>query len=311
MKAISIVIPMYNVASFIETCIESIYSQNVNLDLFQVILVDDESPDNSLEIALHLSKNHPNLSIISQKNKGLGGARNTGIKNSVAKYVWFHDPDDVINPGMLQTLIDVSTKSIADCIEFGAKGLKENKTIYQFLPRFLLKPQIGVDYAFAMETMNSACNKLYSVDFLSKNNLFFLEHIYCEDIEFNSKVFRRASSIETVQNIVSSFVQTADSITRNTNPHKQQKMIRDLIFLIQRFSDFRNEESTEKNIIFWENRLTYLNVTLFYQYIKYKKGWCDLKAQKRELKKNNQLFLNGSITPWSKNLFRLAIKYFL
>ena len=77
----SIIIPMYNVAQYIEKCVQSVIDQNLKPGTFEVIMVNDDSPDNSLEIATSLSKRYNFITIISQKNKGLGGARNTGIQN--------------------------------------------------------------------------------------------------------------------------------------------------------------------------------------------------------------------------------------
>lgn len=311
MKKISIIIPMYNVGKYLEPCLESIYSQRFDESSFEIIMIDDESPDNSLEIAQNLSNKHSNIKIISQKNKGLGGARNTGIVQASGEYIWFHDPDDLIRANAFENIFEKLKKSTADIIEFGAEGIKGNQKIYEFIPRVINNKINGIAYAVDMDTMNSACNKLYSRTFMLQNQLFFLEHIYCEDIEFNSRCFQFADTVETISHVISSFVQTDNSITRNTSLKKQNKMIEDLNFLIERFNFFKSEVNHPTSIKYWEKRLTYLNVTLFYQYVKYKKGLSSMKKQKKTLKDKKNLFLDMSIKPITKNIFRLLIKYFI
>jgi len=129
MKKLSIIVPMYNVASYIETCIDSIYKQNIPLHDFEVILIDDESPDNSLEIAKALVRTKDNVKIISQKNKGLGGARNTGIENASGVYILFLDADDYYIDNTINHLIVLAEKYTLDILEFGAEGINRKGEI--------------------------------------------------------------------------------------------------------------------------------------------------------------------------------------
>jgi glycosyltransferase involved in cell wall biosynthesis len=91
---ISVIIPVFNVVQYVEKAILSVYDQGIDEKDFEVILVDDGSTDESLNHITLLTQEKTNVKIISQKNKGLGGARNTGIKNALGKYVLFLDADD-------------------------------------------------------------------------------------------------------------------------------------------------------------------------------------------------------------------------
>ena len=110
MKQLSVIIPMYNVEQYLEKCIDSVYNQGLKEEEFEVILVDDESPDNSLAVATILTKDKKNVTIISQKNKGLGGARNTGILCAAGRYVLFLDSDDWYLPNVAKNPLDESQK---------------------------------------------------------------------------------------------------------------------------------------------------------------------------------------------------------
>ena len=86
---ISVIVPMYNVEQFLPRCVESIINQtHKNIE---IILVDDESPDRSGEIAEEYAAKDSRIKVIHQKNKWLGGARNSGIKIATGKYIIFVD----------------------------------------------------------------------------------------------------------------------------------------------------------------------------------------------------------------------------
>ena len=71
MIKLSIIVPIYNVEKYIRTCIESIYNQGLSDDIFELILVNDGTPDNSMEVISDIIKGHNNITIIKQENQGL------------------------------------------------------------------------------------------------------------------------------------------------------------------------------------------------------------------------------------------------
>lgn len=100
MVEISVIIPLYNGEKYIKRCYESIINQDFDKEV-EIIFVDDGSSDNSLKILNELKKNNPKITVISQQNKNVGGARNTGLKIAKGKYVSFIDIDDFISSDFL------------------------------------------------------------------------------------------------------------------------------------------------------------------------------------------------------------------
>lgn len=96
--AVSVVVPVYNTATTIAETLDSLFAQS--LDNFEVIIVDDGSMDNSMEIVRRYDD--PRCKVITQKNRGLNGARNSGIRHSRAPYIAFLDADDLWRPQMLE-----------------------------------------------------------------------------------------------------------------------------------------------------------------------------------------------------------------
>lgn len=85
--AVSVIIPVYNVEAYLEQCVNSVLSQS--FDDFEIILVDDESPDGSGEICERYAASDTRVSVVHKKNGGLGYARNTGLEKAVGRYVFF------------------------------------------------------------------------------------------------------------------------------------------------------------------------------------------------------------------------------
>ena len=302
---ISIIIPMYNVAQYISKCIESVYSQNMAISDFEVILIDDESPDDSLVIAKKLTSDKENVTIISQKNKGLGGARNTGIEAAKGEYIVFLDSDDLFLPGGITKILALAQEKKLDVLEFGAQGVNENgEIIYTISKTSNNLVYSGVEYYNKIRYMDSACNKLYGRNFLNTHNLRFIEKIYIEDYEFNTRVFNLAQRVMATSILVSSFLQTPNSITRNSSPEKKEKMKQDIIQVIKIINEQRKEVFVE-NKLFFNQRLSYLTATLFYQLIKNKASYQEFVSLKNQMIRDNIFFVDYSIFDKKKNLFRL------
>lgn len=93
---LSIIIPAYNVGQYIGKCLNSVYEESTVMDDFEVIVVDDGSTDNTLEVANGYKASHANLKVIHKNNEGVGSARNVGLDEAQGEYVTFVDDDDWI-----------------------------------------------------------------------------------------------------------------------------------------------------------------------------------------------------------------------
>ena len=104
-KLLSVIVPVYKVEHYLHRCINSIRNQTYkNL---QIILVDDGSPDNCGKICDEYAELDARIIVVHQKNRGLSGARNTGLRYAKGEYVAFVDSDDWISSDMYQTLVNL------------------------------------------------------------------------------------------------------------------------------------------------------------------------------------------------------------
>ena len=111
---LSVVIPVHNAAAFIRPCLDSVLSQEVNLE---IVCVDDCSSDDSYEICREYSQRHRNITVLqNEKQLFAGGSRNRGIEAARGEYIAFLDADDMVNPGMYRRFCDLARETRADIL---------------------------------------------------------------------------------------------------------------------------------------------------------------------------------------------------
>jgi glycosyltransferase involved in cell wall biosynthesis len=114
-KLVSVIIPFYNGARFIKDAINSILNQGV--ENIEIILVNDGSTDNSVEVLNEISNN--NIRLIHQENAGAAEARNNGVRHAIGKYIAFLDADDIWEKNKLKLQLEVITSTNAPKMVFG------------------------------------------------------------------------------------------------------------------------------------------------------------------------------------------------
>lgn len=123
LPSVSIILPVYNVAPYLVTCLDSL--KNQTFQDFEVIAVNDGSSDGSLAILEVYQRAFPKLRIISQTNQGLSAARNTGLAWVTGKYLYFLDSDDYLQHDMLERCFALAEQEALDVVKFDAIGFTE------------------------------------------------------------------------------------------------------------------------------------------------------------------------------------------
>ena len=201
---VSVIVPIYNCAQYIKDCLESVISQN-KIPV-EVICVDDGSTDNSFEIIKQYQKTHDCISIINKANEGLSIARNIGLKYARGTYVQFLDSDDMLVPGALDCLYQVSKEKNLDVLFFNAKTIYDDESLRQSFPQYenyyvtktdLSQPRQGLDLLVCMqqsgEYRTPVWRQFFKRSFLLENRLSFEENILHEDNLFTFLCLCRAS----------------------------------------------------------------------------------------------------------------------
>lgn len=103
---VTVIIPVYNVEQYLEACLDSLLAQTIPQEEMEVLMINDGSPDGSLEICERYAAAHPNFKVISQENQGVSAARNNGIRNAKGKYLLYLDGDDTLSPETVKNVTD-------------------------------------------------------------------------------------------------------------------------------------------------------------------------------------------------------------
>ncbi|MBO4690635.1 MAG: glycosyltransferase family 2 protein [Paludibacteraceae bacterium] len=222
MIRLSIIVPIYNVEPYIEECIRSLYCQDIPMTDYEVICIDDCSPDKSASIIEELQKEYSTLHLIRhERNKKLGGARNTGIRAAKGKYILFVDSDDMLKPDCLKQLIGEMETGQDDFIHFNYVKLFSDGTLDKE-PHFAIDAQqrTGADLFFS-EKLNwreqiSACRKMYRMGFIKANNLYFAEDTMYEDNDYAMRVAAAAKKCHHLDVVPYIYRQVATSTIHET-----------------------------------------------------------------------------------------------
>lgn len=236
----SIIVPIYNVERYLEQCIESVLAQDYQN--YELILVDDGSPDNSIDICVKFAKQYPNIIFIRKINGGLSDARNAGIKLARGKYLMFLDSDDYWDgTTILSDLQKIITENNPDVIFNYLKSVYPDKIVNHYIKRDKLTGSFQEDFQDLYQDgiyLGFAWTKVIKKEIILKNHLLFIKGRNFEDIPWSFSLvkhikdyaiyqncfymYRRErkgsiSSVVTAKNQVSLFQNLSDVITEIKN----------------------------------------------------------------------------------------------
>lgn len=198
---VSVIVPIYNVESYLEECLYSIANQSYQ-DI-EIICVNDCTLDNSIAIVKKFVRKDSRFRLVChQENKGLGGARNTGIEAARGEYLLFVDSDDAIAPDMIEALlsditVNDSDVSVCGALEFYPDGLCIKNSAFhyrKFVSSFCKEIKTTQDRLDLTDMWPSAWNKLFKKSIIQKYHLRFPEKMLYEDHTFYYSYFLHVST---------------------------------------------------------------------------------------------------------------------
>lgn len=201
---LSIIVPVYNAEQYLDRCIQSILTQK--FQDFELILVDDGSPDNCPLMCANYQKSNDKIKVIHQSNSGVAAARNTGIEHAEGEYITFVDSDDYLDTNMYSEMMSIAEKYncdvvMCDCI----KEFNNRSEIYthnirsgyynreqlqnEYYPHLIIMP--GIEYPPTI----SNCLCIFKNHMCTENPLRYVQGIrYSEDLLFGAQMMYQADS---------------------------------------------------------------------------------------------------------------------
>ncbi len=318
----TIIMPVYNAENFLSKNLS--FFKNIKRNDVELLIINDGSTDNSLEIIKSYSIK--NCTIIDQENHGVSYSRNIGIKKAKGKYISFLDCDDFLNDNIFET-VDKYINDNYDVVrysfsffngkEYTPFKLTEALTVYK--NENVLKLQQDAMSTFKY---NSIWNQFIKKSLLEKNKIYFNEkHKYAEDLEFNLKLFSKATSVCILPNSLYYYYINENGITRNKSYENIKKCTEDAIEIyVNNIRIAQEKEILNKKIILHsiEEILTnikkiFLNKTItkeqkesFMKYIREKEDIHLLKEKIIEYKVHISL-INRTLLFSKKNKLALMI----
>jgi glycosyltransferase involved in cell wall biosynthesis len=200
---VSIIIPMYKVADYVTRCIESLENQDIDKSHYEIICINDGSPDNCSEIVENLQKKYSNIVLINQVNQGVSMARNNGIAIAQGKYILPIDPDDYVVPNSFKRILSIAEQKDYDVLYLGFEFFDKNhtsvwKTNYSQKEDKIYSGVEGYFQArgFKVKDPDRSWAILYRKQLLDDYKIIYPKDVpYLEDGLFLAKVFAVAQKV--------------------------------------------------------------------------------------------------------------------
>lgn len=207
MDKVSIIVPVYNVEKYLPTCIESILNQSYKN--FELILVDDGSPDKSGDICDNYAKKDNRIKVIHQINSGVSKARNTGIDNASGEWILFVDSDDELTDNSLECYISsIAESNEVDAIISGMKKIfvsdEKEAEFFTLENKTFLKKDFEdmVSYIESKYLFGFVWSRLFKNDIIKRNNIRFNERLASfEDRLFFLDYLAHCDIVKTISDV--------------------------------------------------------------------------------------------------------------
>lgn len=223
---VSIIVPVYNVEKFLPRCLDSLLTQTL-IDI-EIVCINDGSTDGSLQVLHTYAKKDSRIRIISQPNKGLGGARNTGIDASNGTYILFVDSDDWIDSHSCERLYKVASRYDADMAcgsILKTYPTRKPKWVERYTEESIFASAQRRFDALPCPPCFNIVQKLIKREVLLLNALRFEEGVPFEDVEYIAHLLSAVDWMITVPDAVYHYVVRNGSICRSRDSIQRQKQL--------------------------------------------------------------------------------------
>ncbi|UJH67011.1 glycosyltransferase [Allomuricauda sp. SCSIO 65647] len=230
---LSIILPTYNMEKYLPRCLNSLLEQDIPKRDYEIIIVNDESKDNTLQIAKEYQRKYDNIVICDKENGGAGAARNSGLKMAKGKYIHFVDPDDYIARNVYGTLLHFAEEKELDIAAFIFTKTKrtdwfETNTNIEELNIDGAPVITGTEYIANNNYRNTVWWYLIDRKFIENTGLSFIEGRWMEDSILTPQLFMKAQRMARLPLDVYRYMITPNSAMTSKEPEHYHKLISDI-----------------------------------------------------------------------------------
>lgn len=300
---ISIVVPVFKVENYLSTCIKSIQAQTYSD--FELILVDDGSPDSCSQICDEFASFDSRIKVIHKNNGGLSSARNRGIEEAKGDYITFIDSDDTINPNMLECMMRTLVAYDADICMCGAATLKTTGEVLatDLFPEGKVYQNESLLQHIVLPLKTASWNKIFKRTLIGDCR-FPEGKIHGEDLVFFLDIINQKTRLVTTNYIGYNYYKRKNSIT--TSAFNINSL--DEVWCKDKAAELIKEKFPifERNALLWRFRAR-LNVMR--KLIRYKEKYCDIINSYLDFLKNTYFQICNLISLKVKLEYILLVKF--
>jgi glycosyltransferase involved in cell wall biosynthesis len=227
---LSIIIPLYNSGHFLNSCIESLLRQDIDIEDYEILIINDGSTDDSLNIASELVKKYSNVLVHSKKNGGVGSARNFGLSFAKGEYIYFIDPDDYLAPNVIKAILNVAQTHSLDILTFLSQKTNSSNLFKKSVQEKNINPSdihTGIEFIANNVFQNEVWWYFIKRTFLEKANIKFIEDRWMEDAIITVQLFLSANKIAKLELDAHRYLVFEGSAMTNKEPAHYIRVIDD------------------------------------------------------------------------------------
>ena len=224
MPKLSVIIPVYNVESYLGKCLDSVIYPE--LEDYEIILVNDGSTDSSGSICAEYAARFSALvRVITTENGGLGRARDVGIDAAAGKYLLFLDSDDYLSPNAVPEMMARLDRGFDMCF-FDIRSVNEDGRLLKYMHGCAIEGEFTLEsYPELLFEMPSAWNKIYRRTLFTENGIYYPGRVWYEDMYVTPLLYTKAEKMFSVHRPWHNYLQRAGSITNNKNTQRNLEII--------------------------------------------------------------------------------------
>ena len=324
---VSVIIPVYNTAPYLERCLSSIIRQSWKK--LEIILVDDGSSDNSLSICRLYQKKDKRIKVLHQSNMGAGMARNAGIHAATGEYISFVDSDDYVSEKLIEKAVNFAKAEKADVVCFGIHRVNSQGDTYKtiipnlgktlfideeicrdLLPEMIApSPYTGkINFLFL-----SACTGLYSKKLLDELRWQFVSEreVVFEDCYSLLRLYDAAKRIAIMEEALYYYCDNPSSLSHNMCMKKWGKLKKSHMQCIQLSRSLNLSSEVEQRLsrLYIDNVIAFLKQSEASNFSAYMKFWLCCRVTKDIYVQKILRTLPGKNYPVSKKVLLIVMRH--
>lgn len=236
---VTVIVPVYNIEKYLAQCLDSLFNQtHKNIE---VILVNDGSTDNSINIINKYKEKNSNLVYLEQDNKGVSEARNLALKHAKGEYVLYIDSDDYIEEDMIESLYNKAIETNSDIVICGHNEIYDDtvkgtdvKVLLDMKDNIIYSGVEVADMMLECKILGTLWNKLFKRELLINHEFYFEPGRYIQDWYPVFKEVSLAKKVSYVNKALYNYRQRGTSTVNKKN----EKLLNDYIYAVSQILEY-------------------------------------------------------------------------